>query len=364
MTPRTPTSPEPGALDGLGFERFRAAFVELEAVGLEPGRVVRTIRGHIWVATESGVMRVSPTGNLMSGGEPGSFPVVGDWVGVRPATETSSAMVEALLPRATCFMRRDPGKAAIAQVLAANVDVVFIVDGLDRGPNLRRIERELALAWESGARPVIVLSKSDLADDPTGAVVAVSTIAPGVDVVLESAETGEGLEELRVYASGNRTVALIGPSGVGKSTLTNGLAGGDLQSVGAVRAFDGKGRHTTVTRELVPLPGGGALLDTPGLRAFAMWDDEDGVDTTFSEISGLAAGCRFDDCSHETEPGCAVRAALDAGSLDPARYDAFIALRRESEFHSLESDARARELKKRGKTIAKAIKDYHKHEGR
>jgi ribosome biogenesis GTPase len=363
MNPLGASGSKTPTLDGLGFDRFRAAFAEHTAKGLEPARVIRTIRGHLWVATESEVTRVSPTGNLMSGGEPGSFPVVGDWVGVRPGDESTSPMVEALVPRLTCFMRRDPGKASVAQVLAANIDVVFIVDGLDRGPNLRRIERELALAYESGAVPVVVLSKSDLADDPDAAVAAVASIAPGVDVLVESAETGEGLDQLTAYTAGDRTVALIGPSGAGKSTLINRLVGGDLMSVGEVRAFDGKGRHTTVTRELVPLPGGGSLLDTPGLRSIAMWDDEEGVDTTFAEIADLAAGCRFDDCSHESEPGCAVLEALEAGELDAARYDAYIALRRETVFYASQSDARLRAAGKgRWKTIAKASREFFKNE--
>jgi ribosome biogenesis GTPase len=364
MNPLGASGSETPTLDGLGFDRFRSAFAEHAAKGLEPARVIRTIRGHLWVATESAVMRVSPTGNLMGGGEPGSFPVVGDWVGVRPGDESSSPMVEALVPRRTCFMRRDPGKAAVAQVLAANIDVVFIVDGLDRGPNLRRIERELALAFESGAVPVVVLSKSDLADNKDAAVAAVAAIAPGVDVLLESVKTGEGLADLPAYTAGDRTVALIGPSGAGKSTLINRLVGGDLQSVGEVRAFDGKGRHTTVTRELIPLPGGGALLDTPGLRSIAMWDDEEGVDSTFAEIAHLATRCRFDDCSHESEPGCAVLEALAAGELDVARYDAYIALRRETAFHASQSDARLRAANAgRWKTIAKARRELNRDKG-
>jgi ribosome biogenesis GTPase len=238
--------------------------------------------------------------------------------------------------------------------------VVFIVQGLDGGANLRRVERELALAWESGARPVIVLSKSDLSDDPAADVAAVAAIAPGVDVLLESAKTGEGLTTLLSYVDGNRTVALIGPSGVGKSTLVNLLVGGDIQSVGEVRAFDGKGRHTTVTRELVPLPNGGVLVDTPGLRAVAMWDDEEGVDATFAEISELAATCRFDDCSHENEPGCAVLAALESGKLDRDRYEAYLVLRRESALSGRQSDARVRAAETRsGKAAQKAEQVRH-----
>jgi len=358
-----PTAPEdPDALERLGFGAFEAAFAEHAAAGLVPGRVVRTIRGHIWVATAGEVTRVNPTGNVMSPEEPGLYPAVGDWVAVRPATESTSPVLEALLPRRSALTRRDPGKAAVGQVLAANIDTVFIVQGLDTEPNLRRIERELALTWEGGAVPVVVLSKADLATDPDGAVAAVTAIAPGVDVLLESAETGEGFEQLLRYTQGNRTIALIGPSGAGKSTLVNRLVGGDLQSVGIVRAFDGKGRHTTVTRELVPLPGGGVLIDTPGLRAVAMWGDEDGVDTAFSEVAELAEQCRFDDCSHETEPGCAVLAAVESGALDPARYAAYVALRREMAFHARQSDARlkAAEVSK-WKTIHKSMRDHPKY---
>jgi ribosome biogenesis GTPase len=351
------------ALDLLGFDAFREVFAEVAGEGLEPARVVRTIRGHVWVASESGVTRVAPAGNVAGAGDAES-PAVGDWVVVRPATDTTPALVEALLPRRSVFVRGGSGKAAVSQVIAANVDVVFVVDGLDRGPNLRRIERELALAWESGARPVVVLSKADVCEEPDVAVAAVAAIAPGADIVLESAEADTGFEELLGYTSGNRTVTLIGPSGAGKSTLVNRLVGGDIQTVGAVRAFDGKGRHTTVTRELVPLPGGGALIDMPGLRQITTWDDEEGVDTTFAEISALAAGCRFDDCSHETEPGCAVRAALEDGTLDPARYEAYLALRRESAAQGLRVEARARaEREKPAKTIAMDSRAFFRQRG-
>lgn len=363
--PDAPMTPDaPSALERLGFERFRALFAEHAAAGLEPARVVRTIRGHLWVALASGIIRVSPTGNLAAGGEDG-YPVVGDWVGVRPGSASSSPVVETLLPRRSCFMRGDPGKASVGQVLAANIDTVFVVDGMDTGPNVRRIERELALAWESGAVPVVVLSKADVAADPQAAVDAVHTVAPGVDVVLESARTGEGLGVLLAYASGNRTIALIGPSGAGKSTLVNRLVGGDIQSVGEVRAFDSKGRHTTVTRELVPLPSGGVLIDTPGLRSVAMWGDEEGVDTTFSEIAELAAGCRFDDCSHETEPGCAVIAALEAGELDRGRYDAYLTLRKENAFQARQKDVRLRAAEtSKWKAISKAARAYNReHRG-
>ena len=317
-------------LDRLGFGRFRALFAGHAAAGLEPGRVVRTSRGHLWVALASGVVRVGPEGNLPGAERTDESAVVGDWVAVRPGDDVSPPVVEALLPRHSCFVRGDSGKAAKAQILAANIDTVFILAAMDTGANVRRIERELALAWESGAVPVVVLSKADLLEDRNAAVEAVHAVAPGVEVVFESAKTGEGLPELRAYAEGNRTVALIGPSGAGKSTLVNSLVGGDVQRVSEVRVHDSKGRHTTVSRELVPLPDGGALIDTPGLRAVAMWGEDDGVDTAFVDVTDLAAQCRFDDCSHTTEPGCAVLAAVEAGTLSQDRLDAYRGLLDES----------------------------------
>jgi len=352
-------------LDRLGFGRFRALFAEHAEAGLEPGRVVRTSRGHLWVALASGVVRIGPEGNMPGADRADDSAVVGDWVAVRPGDGAAPPVVEALLPRHSCFVRGDAGKAARPQILAANIDTVFILAALDAGANVRRIERELALAWESGAVPVVVLSKADLIEDREAATAAVHAVTPGVEVVFESATTGEGLSELRAYASGDRTVALIGPSGAGKSTLVNKLVGGDVQAVSEVRVSDSKGRHTTVTRELVPLPDGGALIDTPGLRAVAMWGEDEGVDMAFTDVADLAAQCRFDDCTHESEPGCAVLAALEAGTLDPDRYAAYRALRAESAFQAQQTDARLKaEGQKRWKKIAKDSKAFFKERGR
>jgi ribosome biogenesis GTPase len=352
-------------LDRLGFGRFRALFAEHAAAGLEPGRVVRTSRGHLWVALASGVVRIGPEGNLPGADRADESAVVGDWVAVRPGTAAAPPVVEALLPRHSCFVRGDAGKAATAQVLAANIDTVFILAALDAGANVRRIERELALAWESGAVPVVVLSKADLIEDREAALEAVRAVAPGVEVILESAKTSEGLAELLAYAAGDSTVALIGPSGAGKSTLVNRLVGGDVQAVSEVRVKDSKGRHTTVSRELVPLPDGGALIDTPGLRAVAMWGEDEGVDMAFTDVTDLAAQCRFDDCTHESEPGCAVLAALEAGALDPDRYAAYKALRAESAFQAQQTDARLKaEGQKRWKKIAKDSRAFFRDGGR
>lgn len=349
------------SLVALGYEKFRAQFADLIAEGLEPGRVVKTVRGHIWVATAEGVIRVRPAGSLTTPEGELAAAVVGDWIAIRPATSQTDAFAELVMPRRSAFARRDPGKASVEQVLAANIDTVFIVQSVEGGPNLRRIERELALAWDSGAVPVVVLSKADLSPDPAADIAQVTAIAPGVDVVAVSSLSGEGTEEIEAMAGGERTIALIGPSGAGKSTLVNRIVGGDVMKVGEVRAFDHKGRHTTVTRELIPLAGGGALIDTPGLRAVALAGEDGGVDTAFSEIAALAPECRYDDCTHEVEPGCAVLAAVESGELTEERYQSYLALKREAAFEARKADARLQaEETRKWKIIHKSARAYFK----
>jgi ribosome biogenesis GTPase len=248
------------------------------------------------------------------------------------------------------------------QVLAANVDTVFVVHPIAEDPNLRRIERELALAWDSGAVPVVVLTKADLSADADAARDAVEAVALGVDVVVTSAVEGEGIDALGAYATGGRTVALVGPSGAGKSTLVNALVGSDVQATREVRESDGKGRHTTVVREIVPLPGGGALLDTPGMRALALTDADEGIAVAFADIVELAEDCRFRDCTHSGEPGCAVQAAVDRGELAPERLESWHKLRREAEVAAMKTDARLRsEEVRRWKVILKSVKDHPKY---
>ncbi|MCE5192030.1 MAG: ribosome small subunit-dependent GTPase A, partial [Actinomycetia bacterium] len=259
-----------------------------------------------------------------------------------PASTHEVPFVEAVLSRSSAFMRGDQGKMASSQVLAANIDTVFVVHPIAEGPNLRRIERELTLAWESGAVPVVVLTKSDLAEDAEAARAAVAGIALGTDVLVTSAVDGTGTAALDAYVGPGRTVALVGPSGAGKSTLINLLTGTDSQAIAEVRASDGRGRHTTVARELVPLPGGGVLVDTPGLRSVALTDSESGVETAFADIAELARDCRFTDCSHNGEPGCAVAAAIEAGTLDPARLESYHKLQREVQVAAAKTDVRAR----------------------
>jgi ribosome biogenesis GTPase len=247
----------------------------------------------------------------------GADVAVGDWV--VPSAELDR--VEAVLPRRSAFVRRASfeGSRAESHTIAANIDVVMLIHALTSPPNQRRLERELVLAWDSGARPVVVLTKLDLVDDARDAVAALQAAAPGVAVLTASGVSGSGVDEVAAYAAGNATIALLGASGVGKSTLVNALLGRTRQATAAVREGDGRGRHTTVAAELLRLPEGGWLVDTPGVRAVSLWSSGRGIERAFADIFDLADDCRFRDCKHEDEPGCAVQAAIAAGSLDPAR---------------------------------------------
>ena len=316
------------ALARLGWDAAWAevAAPDLATAGAVVGRVARVDRGWATVLTDDGTVRAQLAGHVVA---------TGDWVVLR------REQVLSVLARRSAFVRGDAGegRARRPQVVAANVDLVFVVQALNNGPNLRRLERELVLGFESGAEPVVVLSKADLADpaDVERAVDVARAAAADVEVVVTSAITGTGLERLRASARPDKTVALIGASGVGKSRLVNVLVGRAVQEVGEVRANDQRGRHTTTARELVALPGGGWLVDTPGLRSVALWDADDGFSRVFSDIGALAAACRFRNCSHTSEPGCAVRAAIDAGELDAERFEHYLRLDRE-----LDENARGR----------------------
>jgi ribosome biogenesis GTPase len=269
------------------------------------------------------------------------MPAVGDWVAVRPIEGEKKAVIEAVLPRRTSFTRKEAWQRTVAQVVAANVDTVFIVTAFGFDLNPRRLERYLTAAWDSGASPVIVVNKSDVSDDPEAELLEVEPVLMGVPIHAVSAFTGDGLEALDAYLGRGRTIALLGSSGVGKSTLVNRFAGHEVLATGEIRA-DGRGRHTTSHRELVPLPSGAVLLDTPGMREFQLWAGEEVLDTTFGEISELAANCRFADCSHEHEPGCEVRRALDDGSLSQDRFLSYRKLQRELRALEIRKDNRLR----------------------
>jgi ribosome biogenesis GTPase len=331
------------SLGALGWSaHFAEAYRPFEGDGFVPGRVAVQHRGAYVVWTEAGELSAELAGRLRHDGTDGAdLPVTGDWVVLRPYPDGSGATIHAVLPRRTAFSRTEAFRAVSEQVLAANVDAVFVVTGLDGDLNLRRLERYLATAWESGADPVIVLSKADLCPDVPGAVAEVETVALGVSIHAVSCVTGQGIDELRPHLGGNRTVALLGSSGVGKSTLINCLLGEEALATGEVRT-DGRGRHTTTARELVALPGGGIVLDTPGLRELQLWDAGEGLGTTFGDVEALFEQCRFRDCRHEKEPGCAVKRALADGSLDQDRYRSYQKLQRELRMLELKQDQRAR----------------------
>jgi ribosome biogenesis GTPase len=297
--------------------------------GMVPGRISVEHRGMYGVYTAAGDMWAEVTGRMRHDATDRSeLPAVGDWVALVPRPGDDWASIHEVLPRRSAFTRKVAGFQTQGQVLAANIDVVWIVGSLTRELSARRIERYLAVAWESGAATEIVLTKADLGEVDADRLAEVEAIAFGTPVRITSAVTGEGLDELRASLADNRTAAVLGVSGVGKSTLINALLGEERLATHETDAAN-VGRHTTVRRELVLLPGGGLVIDTPGLRELVGWDNDGGVDATFADIESLIAQCRFNDCSHRSEPGCAVRAAIADESLDPARLLSYRKMQRE-----------------------------------
>jgi ribosome biogenesis GTPase len=290
------------------------------------------------------------------------YPSVGDWVALaRP--HGGRALIHAVLPRRSRFLRKVAGSETEAQVVAANIDVIFIVGGLDDDFNLRRIERYLVTAWEGGATPVVVLNKADLTAAVEERIAEVTTIAPGVPVHPVSCRSGEGLAALQTYLAPGRTVALIGSSGVGKSTIINRLAGFDRQRTRDVRASDSRGRHTTTNRELVLLPGGGLLIDTPGMRELQLWNVGDALGDAFDDIRDAAAGCHFRDCRHETEPRCAVKAAVAEGRIKAERLENYRRLQRELDHLAVRQDERqALDAKRKERTLSRAQRAFKARE--
>jgi ribosome biogenesis GTPase len=350
-------------LESLGWSEELATALEQYDDDVVPARVAVQHRIDYVVLTEQGELRADLPGKLRhdAGWQTGLLPAVGDWVAVRVRDGGERATIMGVLPRRSVFSRKTALNTTEEQVVAANVDTVFLVAGIDRDLDrmhaaARRLERYLTLAWESGAQPVVVLTKIDLAEDAAAAVAVVESIAFGVPVHAISNLTGEGVDELTQHLGVGRTIALLGSSGVGKSTLVNRLAGREVLVTQAVRE-DGIGRHTTTHRELVVLPAGGLLLDTPGMRELQLWDGSDGVSASFADVEELATRCRFSNCEHDSEPGCAVRAAIDGGSLAADRLESYEKLQRELAALARKQDKRARsEERKRWKAIQQTLR--------
>ncbi len=345
-------------LSDLGWnDRLADAFAPHAAIGLVAARVSLE-HTHIYrVLAESGEWLARVSGRLRhDAGTRAEFPAVGDWVGVDSPGEDGMARIRVVLPRASRFSRRAAGDRTEEQVVAANIDVVFLVAGLDGDFNPRRIERYLLVASDSGATPVVVLNKADLVTDPGHFVADVQALSPGVAVHAVSCNDTSSLEVLRGHLGRGRTGALLGSSGVGKSTIVNRLVGFDLLATRDVRIADSRGRHTSTSRQLVILPGQGILIDTPGMRELQLWETGDAAAATFADLAKLAAGCRFRDCAHESEPGCAVVLAVGRGALPGFRLDSYRKLRLEQQHQQRQQDQRARlDDKRRTKAMTRAL---------
>jgi len=312
-------------LADLGWSDEReAAFAPLAVAGLVPGRVVLEHNHVFRVMTAEGEVLAETAGAVKHKADGRqALPVVGDWVALRIDGTGARCQIREVLPRTTRFSRKAAGRDTVEQIVAANIDIVFIVFGLDTHVKARALERYLVVARHSGARPVVVLNKADLADDTAAAVAEARAATGDTPILVTSTQTGVGLDQVSSLLARGRTVALIGPSGVGKSSIVNQLVGHAELATGEVRGWDQRGRHTSVHRQLVVREEGGLVIDTPGMRELQLWEG-DAVADTFGDVAGLAEQCRFRDCRHDREPGCAVKSAVDAGALDSARYESYL----------------------------------------
>ena len=346
------------ALDALGWTAALAeAHAPHAALGREAARVVAEDRGSYQILGAAGELRAAVSGRFRfdADDDPSAFPAVGDWVAVEGGM-TGETVIHVLLPRRTALIRQAPGKRTEAQVVGANLDTVFVVASLNADLNLRRLERYIAAAWDSGAEPVVLLSKADLAGEDVPSILdGVAGVAAGADILVVSAWDGRGVDQVRERIGARRTVAFVGSSGVGKSTLLNTLAGEQRADVMEIREDDARGRHTTTRRQLHVLPDGGLILDTPGMRELALWDG-DGLEQSFTDIDELVRACRFSNCTHNGEPGCAIAAALADGTLAADRHESWQKLVREAAHHERRVDALARaEDRRKWKAIGKSV---------
>ena len=359
--------PSEVTLEQLGWDdSFAQAFAPHAASGCLPARITLELKGHFEVTGESGARLGECAGKFSHAARSAAdFPAIGDWVAITPQPgDDTRALIHAVLPRRTKFSRKAAGEQETEQVVAANVDTVFLVSALDGNYNLHRTERYLAAAWASGAQPVVLLNKADLNDDTSDISSELALIGPRVPVLVISAQTRRGLKALAPWLLPGRTIALLGSSGVGKSTLINRLVKETIQDTQEVREADNKGRHTTTQRELIVAPSGFIVIDTPGMRELQPWDAIAGIDAAFGDVTSVARQCKFRDCAHTGEPGCAVQAALADGSLDSVRWQSYLRMQRASAFEVRRTDRAAQQrqksdVKKLTKSLRQRVREKH-----
>lgn len=359
------TLPLPGSLAFLGWDPFfESHYNQISIPGSIPCRVTEEFRESYHIHTGKEELPAAISGRMRYASN--DYPAVGDWVAAVPYPDGTQAVIHAVMPRKSSFSRRAAGPKAAEQVIAANIDTVFIVTALDGNNfNLRRLERYLTMAWKSGASTVVVLNKADLCPDTGSYISETEQIAMGIPIYAVSATEKTGLEQLSNHIKSGQTAAFLGSSGVGKSAIINALIGSERLLTGATSEFENKGRHTTTRRQLLQLSGNGMVIDTPGMKELGMWGSEDDIDNSFEDIESLAKKCRFSDCKHETEPGCAVREAIENGALSVERYQNYRKLRKELEFAAAREEMSLRQMEQlRGKKIAGIAKSIQKNKYR
>jgi len=329
---------------------------ELDGQQWKPGRITSEHRNMYTVVSVFGEWLSVCSGAMLHGAvDRRDYPAVGDWVAVEKMPGEERGIIHGILPRTSMFSRKSAGESGGEQLIAVNVDLVLLVTSMNDDFNVRRLERYLVAAYESGAVPVVVLTKADLCEDPAEYAAQAALVAAGSEVLIVSSRTGTGIDRLHGLLKDGKTAALLGSSGVGKSSLVNAICGDGTMAVQSIREDDAKGRHTTTHRELIALRGGGVLIDTPGMREFQLWNESESVDSSFTDITALAQSCKFNDCRHREEPGCAVRQAIEEGTLEESRFASYLKLQREIAYLERKSDSQAQLAeRKRWKALTKA----------